>query len=333
MKAVALICSEKTTFSLEQVILPDPQDGDILVKTAYSGVSIGTEFALIHNKISWGPFPISTGYMATGVVEALGNGVVDVKVGDRVFVRGNRKMTLLDGTPVSPVSGTHCSYIVTQTGGTHGAGILPKGLSMETASMFVMPAVGYNGVNMSNPRIGESVVVFGCGQIGLGVVSASSLRGCHVIAVDVSDHALETAKTFGADATINSATKNVGEALAAICPDGADVVFECTGIPALIDQAMSLCRIDGKFIWQGNYGAKPIPFSFLTAHNRRLQTFYPCDDGYMPCRHAVLKQMARGVLPWEKTITHHVNAQDAPALFERINTGDKGISGATIKWA
>ncbi len=333
MKAVALICSEKEAFSLDQVILPDLQDGEVLVKTAYSGVSVGTEFALIHKKVSWGPFPISTGYMATGVVEAVGKGVNDIKAGERVYVRGNRKMTLANGIAVSPVSGTHCSHIVTQTGGTRGAGILPKGLSMETASMFVMPAVGYNGVNMSNPRIGENVVVFGCGQIGLGVISAASLRGCHVIAVDISDSSLEMAKAFGADATVNSATQNVGETLAAICPNGADVVFECTGIPALIDQAMSLCRVDGKFIWQGNYGANPIPFSFLTAHNRRLQTFYPCDDGSMPCRQAVLKQMARGMLPWEKTITHPIKAQEAPALFERINNGGKGILGATINWA
>jgi len=204
---------------------------------------------------------------------------------------------------------------------------------MQTASMFVMPAVGYHGVNMSNPRIGENIVVFGSGQIGLGVISAASLRGCHVIAVDISDSSLEMAKTFGADATINSATQNVDEALAAICPNGADVVFECTGISALIDQAMSLCRVDGKFIWQGNYGANPIPFSFLTPHSRQLQTFYPCDDGYKPCRHAVLNHMARGVLPWEKTITHPIKAQDAPALFERINKGEKNILGATINWA
>ena len=332
MEAMALICDEKMAFSLEPVILPELGDKDILVKTAYSGVSIGTEFALIRNKISWGPYPLVTGYMATGVVKAIGNEVGDVQVGDRVFVRRNSTMTLADGTAVSRVSGTHCSHIITQAGGTHGLGILPDGAPMEAASMFVMPAVGYNGVNMSNPGLGDHVVVFGSGLIGLGVVAAASLRGCKVIALDIADRQLEMARELGADVTINSAKQDAGEAVATICPDGPDAVFECTGEPALIDQAMALCRPDGKFIWQGHYGDTSA-FTFSLAHGKRLKTFYPCDDGYMPCRQAVLKHMTQGILPWEKTITHHIKANEAVAMYERINQGDKDIVGVTIQWS
>jgi 2-desacetyl-2-hydroxyethyl bacteriochlorophyllide A dehydrogenase len=333
MQATALITDKDMHFSLQPVLLPDLQADDVLVKTAYSGVSIGTEFALIRNKISWGPFPICTGYMATGIVEAIGKQVTEVKPGDKVFVRRNTPFTLADGTAVSTVQGTHCSHIVTPVGGTHGLGILPEGAPMEAASMFVMPAVGFKGVDMAAPKLGQTVVVYGSGLIGLGVVAAASLRGCKVIAIDMQEKQLEMAKAFGADVLIHAASQDVPAALHAVCPEGADAVFECTGIPALVDKALALCKLEGKFIWQGNYGAAPIAFSFLIPHGKRLQTFFPCDDGYFPCRHAVIKHMTSGIIPWEKTITHHIAANEAPAMYDRINNGDKDIVGMTINWS
>ena len=57
MQAKALICDENQNFSIETVTLKDLKPGEVLVRNVFSGVSIGTEFALIRNKISWGPFP------------------------------------------------------------------------------------------------------------------------------------------------------------------------------------------------------------------------------------------------------------------------------------
>ena len=98
MKAQALISYEDRTFSLESVDIPDPGANQILVKAHYSGVSIGTEFALIRNRISWGAFPICTGYMAAGVVEKTGADVDNFSPGDKVYYRGGSGITL-DGKP------------------------------------------------------------------------------------------------------------------------------------------------------------------------------------------------------------------------------------------
>lgn len=333
MQATALVCDSSMQFSLEKVVLPELEKDDVLVKVAYSGVSIGTELALIRKKLSWGPFPIVTGYMATGTVEAVGSDVTDLKPGGKVYARNNRKMNLANGTSISPVSGTHCSHLVTRAAGTHGVGRLPEEADMRTSCMFVMPAVGYSGVDMSEPKMGQSVVVYGCGPIGLGVVAAASLRGCKVIGIDLQDRQLEMAKAMGADVLINSSKDDPAEVLKTICPEGADVVFECTGVPTLIDKAIALCKTFGKFVWQGNYGQQPISFAFLIPHGKQLQTFFPCDDGYQPCRRTVVKHMTAGILPWEKTITHHVSASEAADLYRRINQGDKEIVSATIQWS
>jgi len=333
MQAKAIICDEQQNFTYADVILPDPVPQQIVVRAHHSGVSIGTEFALIRNKLSWGPYPLCTGYMAVGTVEYAGKAVSDFKPGDKVYYRDNKSIHLADGQKVSAVTGTHCSLAVIDPNNTHGVAHLPAGVNEAAASMYVMPAVGLNGVDMANPRMGETVVVFGAGLIGLGVVAACSQRGCIVVAIDLADQRLVVAKQLGADYVINSKTQNVQEALKQIAPAGADVVFEATGIPACIDMAIALCKTHGKFVYQGNYGAAPISYHFLPPHGKRLTAFYPCDDGLAACRRAVIKNMAMGTLPWEITITHQVPAAAAPALFTAINGGQDDILGAVIDWS
>lgn len=333
MDAKALICDENQHFSLEDVVLPALNADQIAIRTTYSGVSIGTEFALIRNKISWGPYPLCTGYQASGVVEAVGADIDTFKVGDKVYYRGNDAMTLADGRRVSCVSGTHCSHAVIRPNTTHGADHVVPDAGMDVASMFVMPAVGLFGVDMANPRMGQTVIVHGAGLIGQGVIAACAHRGCVVVAVDINARPLEIARTMGADYVIDGSQQDVAAEVRKIAPEGADVVFECTGIPACIDLAIPLCRPYGSFVWQGNYGAAPVSMHFLPAHGRRLKMFFPCDDGLQPCRRAVVKNMATGALKWEHTITHRIEATDAPATFDRINKGvDKDIVGVVIRW-
>jgi 2-desacetyl-2-hydroxyethyl bacteriochlorophyllide A dehydrogenase len=333
MDARALVCTEKQEFSLEQVTLPECASGQVAIRTRYTGVSIGTEFALVRNKISWGPYPICTGYQGTGVIEVVGPDVEGFSVGDEVYYRGNAGMKDARGAAVSCVAGTHCTRVVTNVGGAHGVAKIPPGADMETASMFVMPAVGLFGVDMSNPRMGETVVVYGAGMIGLGVVAACAHRGCRVIAIDIDAKRLELAGQMGADHLVNGSSADVETEVKKIAPQGADVVFESTGIPACIDEAIPLCKTFGTFVWQGNYGEAPVSMHFLPAHGRKLTMFFPCDDGYQPCRRAVVKNMASGALKWEKTITHRIAAAEAPAMFARINREEVAdVVGVVIGW-
>jgi len=199
--------------------------------------------------------------------------------------------------------------------------------------MFVLPAVGLYGVDMANPRMGETVVVYGAGLIGQGVIASCAHRGCVVVAVDINERQLEVAKTMGADYVINGRFADVAEEVKSIAPEGADVVFECTGIPQCIDPAIALCRKYGSFVWQGNYGSDPVSMHFLPPHGRRLKMFFPCDDGWQPCRRAVVKNMAMESLKWEQCISHRIAFTEAPTMFKRINEGkEKDIVGVVINW-
>ena len=332
MQAKALICDEHQNFALENVTLRDPDADEIAIRTHYTGVSIGTEFALIRNKISWGPYPICTGYQGTGAVEAVGENVTNFHVGEKVYFRRNSHMELPNGRKVFCVSGAHCSHAVLNPNTSHGAAKIVPGAKMDVAALFVMPAVGLNGVDMANPRMGTTTVVYGVGLIGLGVVAACAHRGCIVIAVDINQKRLNIARKMGADYVIDVSKQNVVAEVKKIAPEGAATVFECTGIPECINKAIEICRTHGSFVWQGNYGVAPVSFKFIPAHSRRLKMFFPCDDGLQPCRRAAVKNMAMGVLKWENCITHHIGYLDAPEIFDRINKGDKDIVGVVIRW-
>ena len=333
MNAKALICDDQQSFALQDVFLKDPAPDQLSIRTHYTGVSIGTEFALIRNRISWGPYPLCTGYMGTGTVEAVGANIGNFDVGDTVYFRGNDAMALADGTSVSCVSGAHCSHVVTRPNTTHGVAKLIPGAAMDVACMFVMPAVGLYGVDMVNPRMGQTVVVYGAGLIGLGVVAACAHRGCVVMAVDINEKQLAIAMKMGADHVISGKSGNVEAEVKKIAPEGADVVFECTGISDCIDPAIALCRPHGSFVWQGNYGSDPVSMHFLPPHGRRLRMFFPCDDGWQPCRRAVVKNMAMGAVKWEQCITHRIPFTEAPAMFRCINEEkDKSIVGVVMNW-
>ena len=333
MRAEALVCDEAQRFSMEAVDLPEPGPDQIAVRNLCSGVSIGTEFALIRNKLSWGPYPLCTGYMATGVVERVGASVSGFRVGDLVYHRGNGPMALAGGGALSSVSGGHCSHAVLRPHSNYGAAVLPAGVSPEVGSLYVPPAVGLFGVDMAGPRMGQTVVVYGVGLVGLGVVAACAHRGCVVIAVDVAPSHLDVARRLGADHVVDARSPDVAAEVRRIAPPGADVVFECTGRPDCVNTAVPLCRPDGAFVWQGNYGSAPVPFQFLPAHGRRLRMHFPCDDGLAPCRRAVVANMARGALRWEETITNVVDAAEGPGLFDRVNRGaEPDALGIVLRW-
>jgi 2-desacetyl-2-hydroxyethyl bacteriochlorophyllide A dehydrogenase len=333
MQAQALICTQDQQFSLQTFDVPPLQPSEILIRTRYSGVSVGTEFAVIQGKLDWGPFPVCTGYQAVGEVIDVGAAVRDYQVGDQVYYRRNYLPMQLGADKVNTAAGTHCSVAIIDPSQAEGIAHLPPGVDPETGSLFVMPAVGHNAVDMAGVQLGDRVVIHGCGLIGLGAMVAARLRGAITIAVDLNPRRLALARELGADHLINPGEADLRASVEAICPGGADVVFEATGIAACLDLAFPLCRLRGKFVFLGNYGNAPISFHFLMPHGKQLTAFFPCNDGLAPCRRAVLQNIASGALPWHKTITHRLNAAEAPALYEAINRNTvPEMMAAVIRW-
>ncbi len=334
LAGTALVARSDGAFALEEVRTAPLTAGTIGIRTRWSGISFGTEFAVLSGRLDWGPFPLTTGYMGAGVVTHVGADVAGFAVGDRVYYRRNQQLITAAGEELSCASGVHCSVAVLDPTGTHGADHIPAAVSDELASMFVLPAVGLTGVDQAGVGMGDRVVVIGVGPIGLAVVAAATARGARVLAVDVRTEPLAAAARLGAHEVLNATTADVpAEVAARFGAAGADYVFEATGRHETIDLAIALLREFGCFVWQGNYGQGPVAFDFLAAHQRRIRMVFPCDDGYRPARQAVMTALDHGWLRWEHTMTDRVEAADAPAFYRQIHDQGLGaVLGASIHW-
>jgi D-arabinose 1-dehydrogenase-like Zn-dependent alcohol dehydrogenase len=129
---------------------------------------------------------------------------------------------------------------------------LPDSLDLYNASIIAdaLSTPFHAVVNRGQVKPGQKVAVFGCGGVGINVVQFAALSGASVVAVDLSDEKLETAKKLGADLTFNANMERVDKAIRA-ATGGCDVTFEVIGKPAVMLQAMTVLKPGGRFVMVG----------------------------------------------------------------------------------
>ncbi|WP_405965247.1 S-(hydroxymethyl)mycothiol dehydrogenase [Streptomyces sp. NBC_00723] len=263
--------------SLETIIVPDPGPGEALVKVEACGVC-HTDLHYREGGIN-DDFPFLLGHEAAGVVEAVGEGVTEVSPGDFVILnwravcgrcracrRGRpwycfathnaeQKMTLAStGQELSPALGIgafaektlvaagQCTK-VDRAASAAAAGLLGCG---------VMAGIGA-AINTGNVGRGDSVAVIGCGGVGDAAVVGSRLAGAAtIIAVDIDDRKLATARKLGATHTVNSRESDPVEAIRELTGGfGADVVIEAVGRPETYRQAFYARDLAGTVVLVG----------------------------------------------------------------------------------
>jgi len=184
-------------------------------------------------------------------------------------------------------------------------------LSMAGHAMVEPLSVGFHAAERGRVTSADTVLVFGCGMIGLGAISgASLLHGARVIAVDVDDAKLGLAKKAGAAETINSKTENLHEKLQALTNgDGPDVVIEAVGLPSTFRAAVDEVSFAGRVVYIG-YAKEPVSYETkyfvmkeLDIHGSRNATSKNFSD--------VIRVLESGRYPVNETITRTVPFAEA----------------------
>lgn len=267
----ALLTEAKQPFRIETLDLQDPQPGEVLVKLAAAGVCHSDYHVAMGT--TQHPMPCVTGHEGAGVVQAVGEGVTRVKPGDHVTLswtpdcgechycrRGKPNLcetftepiwagVMLDGTPrlswngqpVYHYCGTACfaEYTVVPQ---QSCVPIRKDVPMQIASLVgCAVATGVGAVMYTaDVRPGESVVVYGCGGIGLNIVQGARLAGASpIIAVDTNQTKMALARDFGASHTLLSDDDTLHNIRELTGGRGADHVFEAVGLPALQEAGLS----------------------------------------------------------------------------------------------
>lgn len=267
-------------FRAEDVEIADPIGREVLVAVKASGLC-HTDLSLATADFGF-PLPAVFGHEAAGVVEAVGPDVRDIAVGDHVVAclvqycghcsscRAGRYVdcphpeeTLRD--QAQPPRLTRQGGFVLQGMGVGGfaekalvhenqLAVVNKEIPFPQAAILGCATVTGAGaiVNAAKVRPGDSVAVIGTGGVGLNAISAALLSGARVvIAVDISDAKLETARSFGATHTVNSSVVDPVEAIREITEGGADYALEIIGLPATQEQAIAAARVGGTAVLVG----------------------------------------------------------------------------------
>ncbi|WP_333745497.1 S-(hydroxymethyl)mycothiol dehydrogenase [Streptomyces sp. IBSBF 2950] len=336
--------------SLETIVVPDPGPGEALVKVQACGVC-HTDLHYREGGIS-DDFPFLLGHEAAGVVESVGEGVTDVAPGDFVILnwravcgscracrRGRpwycfnthnatQKMTLLDGTELSPALGIGAFAEKTLVAAGQCTKVDPAAAPAVAGLLGcgVMAGIGA-AINTGNVGRGDTVAVIGCGGVGAAAVVGSELAGAaRIIAVDIDDRKLETARKLGATHSVNSRETDAVEAIRELTGGfGADVVIEAVGRPETYKQAFYARDLAGTVVLVGVPTPEmklELPLLDVFGRGGALKSSWYGDclpDRDFPM---LIDLYLQGRLDLEAFVTETIGLDEVEKAFDRMHQGD-----------
>jgi len=262
MKSLAAILVEqKKPLVIEEVEVPSPKLGQVLVKVLTSGIC-GSQIGEIDGVKGPDRFlPHLLGHEGCGEVLECGEGVRHVKPGDRVVLHWRKGAGLESVTPVyeSRIGRVNAGWVTTFNEyaivSENRVTAIPADFNPEIAALFGCAVTTGFGVVNNNAQlaIGQSIAVFGAGGIGLNIIQGAALAGANpIIAIDLFDNRLELARALGATHTINSSHRDATEEIRRILgSEGVDVAIDNTGNAKVIECASRLTSPRGRTVLVG----------------------------------------------------------------------------------
>jgi len=334
---LAAILKDFNHLELQEVPKPEPGPGQVLVRIKSCGFC-ATDYKAIKGIRRNVDFPLLPGHEPAGIIAGVGPYVTNVKEGDEVilspsgfcgFCRNcrigqthyceNSYSTGGDGTDVRP--GSFAEYTVT------GANVVfakPKNLSFDVACQGEPVSGAWKGlIHYSEMKVGDDVVVIGTGGIGMYCLMVAKAAGAgRLIAIDVSEFALNTARALGATHTINPAKCDAKQAVYDILPHGPDLVVEAAGPVKAVELMVSLVRRGTRWNIFG-----------ITTHEKfeldgGLMHFLEArmDSSFSTTPQAIekaIRLMDRGLVNVEKVISHRFPLSEIHKAVEAMGSAER----------
>ena len=342
--------------SIEEFDLDDPGQGEVMVKIGAAGLCHSDLSVIDGNRPR--PTPMVLGHEAAGVVEKLGPGVDDLKVGDHVVMvfvpscghclpcaegrpalcepgaAANGAGTLLSGARRLHRNGSDVHHHLGCSAFAEYATVsrrslvkIDKELPLDEAALFgcaVLTGVGAV-INTARVSAGSSVAVVGLGGVGLSsLLGAVAVGARRVVAVDLSDEKLGLARQLGATDTFNPSVPSAADEIKNATNGGVDFAFEMAGSVRAMDLAYKITRRGGTTV---TAGLPPPTHTFalpqvnLVAEERTVKGSYigTCVPSRDLPRYIELYR--RGKLPVDRLMSGRLKLEDINLGFDRLHTG------------
>lgn len=328
MKAITI--SEPGRLTIVEKPMPQPQAGEVLMKINYVGFC-GSDLTTYLGKNPMVKYPRIPGHEISAEVVSCGSDVPTIfEAGQQVTVvpytncgtcpsckRQRYNACQYNETLGVQRDGAMCEYISAPWQKVLSA----PGLTSIELAMIEPLTVGFHAVDRGRVTDIDTVMVLGCGMIGVGAIIRASLRGACVIAVDIDDDKLQVAKQLGARYTINSLKENVNERLGELTQGGPDVVIEAAGNPKTYLAAVNEVAFTGRVVCIG-YAKDDVSFA--------TKLFVQKEMDIMGSRNAtpsdfqaVVQYLQRKTFPTDRMVTKTVSMDEAEEALKAW-AGDPG---------
>ena len=335
----ALVMHEYGKLSYEDVADPTPGKGEVLIRLKACSVC-GSDVHGLDGSTGRRRPPVIMGHEASGIIEELGEGVSNYKVGDRVTFDSTiycnecdmckaGKVNLCRSRRVLGVSceeynqpGCFAEYVVVPDYILYA---IPDNVTYVQAAMIEPLSVAYHAATRTEIKPGDTVVVVGVGTIGLLTVQVVKSFGAEkIIAVDIDDARLELAKANGATHGVNSRKEGAQEEIIAISGgDGVDIAIDATGIEATANMCIKSVHTDGSVILIGNV-APTINFPLQYVVTRQISLFGSCASAgeYPQC----LELISQGKVEVDSMISKLVPLAEGDYWMQKIYRREDGLA-------
>ena len=327
-----LIVTAPRQAEFEAIATPVCAPTDLLVRARVTAISTGTEirvFRLIpvdeggqflHANV---PFEVPTenGYSMVGDVIGVGAAVADFAVGDRVFV---------------PATHRHVAAIVATL-----AIKLPADLPDEQAVFLSIAEVAHLALRRGNPTPGETVAIIGLGVVGLSALAYCRAFGFRTVAIDTVEERLAIARQMGADLALNPTASDFHQQINRLTDGyGVDLVIEAASVWPAVQLGMDIAAKGGKIVVVARHTDKPafspIGDPYLQKDLTLLVTYGHPPTGQRWDRQRsfglTMTMLGTGQLNLAPMITHRLAWRDLPAIYQRLDQGDRAIVGVVLDW-
>ena len=334
MKAAILVKSREPLV-IADIDLPTKLEfGQVLVKICYSGVC-GSQINEIDAAKEADKFlPHLLGHEGSGIVEKIGEGVTTVKTGDHVVLHWRKSSGVESVTPkyfwngkklnAGRITTFNEKAILSENRLT----VIPPNFDMRTAPLFGCAVTSGFGIvnNDAKIKIGQSVLIFGVGGIGLNVAQASSMVSAYpIVGIDIHKHKIDMGKKFGLTHGLTADSNNLKKEIYNIIGEkGADVTVDTTGNTKVIEQAYELTASDGKTIL-GGVPKNKITIYSLPLHFKKILTGSHGGDSVPDIEiPRYIRLISKKKMTLDNMITHEFKLTEINNAIDLLRSGKAG---------
>jgi L-iditol 2-dehydrogenase len=343
MENKAIFMSGTNEMVWKDVPMPTVRDNDVLIKVEVVGICGSDVHYYQHGRI--GDFIVNgdfiLGHECAGEVIEVGSGVKTLKVGDRVALEPGKTCGKCEpcktgrynlcaeveffATP--PYHGTLTNYVA------HPEDMcfkLPENVSNVEGALVEPLAVGLHATSLGEVKLGDTVVIYGSGCIGLVTLLSAKARGAaKIIVIDILENRLRTALKLGATHIINPMETDGIKAIMEITEGkGAEVVIETAGAVVTLKQTVDVLKIGGTIVLVGMTPKDEVEFNFMKLMGKegvikpifRYRNLYPL----------AINAIASGAINVKDIVSHEFDFNESKEAFDFVVNNAKDVVKAVI---